>query len=51
MYQYKNINQGVIKYNKSYVGELLGVSIAGNIHRKEDKILHSYEVCNGVLRD
>ena len=23
MYQYKNINQGVIKYNKSYVGERL----------------------------
>ena len=35
MYQYKNINQGVIKYNKSYVGERLEEKIQRITSNKE----------------
>ena len=35
LYQYKNINQGVIKYNKSYVGERLEEKIQRITSNKE----------------
>ena len=35
MYQYKNINQGIIKYNKSYVGERLEEKIQRITSNKE----------------
>ena len=35
MYQYKYINQGVIKYNKSYVGERLEEKIQRITSNKE----------------
>ena len=53
MYQYKNINQGVIKYNKSYVGERLEEKIqritSNNEPIKDGAPLIYTERKNGVL--